>query len=482
MHGLQLQREIELKFELDHRAAKRVRRLALLSKSDSQTRSQRTVYFDTNKGKLRTKGYSLRVRQVGDCIMQTVKTNGGSAGLFDRDEWEMVVRQMEPDLAALTRTPLAKFKGLDRLEPVVRSDVDRTRWMIDRDQSAIEVVLDSGIVSAGDQEIRFHELELELKDGEADAIFDLAQELSNAVPLKIGVVGKEERGLMLAGGRLGREHKASAPNIRNNMNAGQVLALLVFECVRHFRLNEAMIIADRDPQALHQARVAMRRLRTAFALFRPAIRQSSLELLRNELRQFIRPFGEARNLDVFLAHHGADLHASDRRKLESARANAYDQVIDTLNAQQSRDMFLDIVEWIASRDWQTDAASARIGQFAEKRLDAIWRKVKRKGSNLADIQEKQLHRLRIDIKKLRYAVEFLAALYPKKDVRKFTSPLERMQGRLGLMHDDMIGRQIVADLSLSAMAKPVVTGRSRQIKAMEVSYNRLMRVGRFWSK
>ena len=54
--------------------------------------AQTSVYFDTDKGKVRKAGYSLRVRQAATTI-QTVKTNGGGAGLFDRDEWETPVRR-----------------------------------------------------------------------------------------------------------------------------------------------------------------------------------------------------------------------------------------------------------------------------------------------------------------------------------------------------------------------------------------------------
>jgi CHAD domain-containing protein len=79
-------------------------------------------------------------------------------------------------------------------------------------------------------------------------------------------------------------------------------------------------------------------------------------------------------------------------------------------------------------------------------------------------------------------VDFLAPLYGGKQVRKFASSLEEMQDCLGLMHDDMISRQIIAEFALRSTANPDVTGRSRHPKAMEVHFKRLKRVGRFWSK
>lgn len=480
-HRTQEHGEVELKFELDGRAARKARRHPLLAKVGHRTQSHTSVYFDTAEGEVHNAGYSLRVRQVGDCFTQTVKTNGSSAGLFDRGEWESPVDQMAPDPKALDRTPLGKLKRLDlRVEPVVCSEVNRETWLIDRDGSVVEVVLDSGKVTAGGEEASFHELELELKCGESAALFDFAQELGHAVPLEVGVLSKEQRGLMLAQGAFGHEHKAAAPDIRKTMDSGQAFALIVHECIRQFRLNEALIMSRRDPRALHQARVAMRRLRSAFSLFRPAIRQGSLELLL-KLREFMGPFGNARNLDVFLDRHGDELGWRDRRKLTSARSDYYGQIIELLKAQPSRDMFLDLVEWTASGEWRKDAASAPIGKFAAGRLDEIWNKVKRHGARLGDLEEKQLHRLRIDIKKLRYAVDFLAPLYANKRVRKFASSLEEMQDCLGLIHDEMVGRRIVAEFALGDMDGTDAADRSRQLKAMEKRFKGLKRVGSFWT-
>ena len=480
-HQVRDEREIELKFELDSGAARELRRHSFLAKVAKQTQSQSTVYFDTKKGKLHRRGYSLRVRQVGDCLTQTVKTNGSAAGLFNRGEWETPVEQMAPDRKALKRTPLGKLRKLDRkVGPVVCSDVERTTWMVDRDQSITEVVLDSGTISCGNQETSFHELELELRAGEPATMFDIAQELGQLVPLNIGVLSKEERGLMLATGAAWQEQRSSAMDVHKGMNVGQVFALIVHECIRHFRLNEAPIIADRNPKALHQARVAIRRLRAAFDLFRPAIRQGSLELLRKELREFISPFGEARNLDVFLDTRGHELGWRDRRKVRSACAQAYDQVIDRLNAQRSREMLVDLVEWTSSGEWRKDDALGPISPFAAARLDAARRRVIHRGKGLSDLEEKQLHKLRISIKRLRYAADFLGPLYSGKPVRRFSSSLKGLQDCLGFVHDGMVGRQIVAELSLDETGRSEIADRSRQLKELAARFRCLKRIDRFW--
>ncbi|QNP45564.1 CYTH and CHAD domain-containing protein [Sphingomonas sediminicola] len=282
--------EVELKFELDGRAAKKARRHPLLSKTDHRTKVQRSIYFDTDDSDAYRAGYSLRVRDDGNSFTQTVKTNGGSAGLFDRREWEARVEQIAPDPDALRQTPLGKIKKLTRdAKPVVWSEVERTTWLINRDGSIVEVALDSGSIRADGKEAPLHELELELRQGKQASLFAIAQELGRVVPLHVGVLSKEERGRMLARGAFGHEHKARAIDLRKKMDAGQAFATIVYECIRHFRLNETLIIEQRDPHALHQARVAIRRLRSAFTFFRPAIQQGSLEPLREELRGFIAP-------------------------------------------------------------------------------------------------------------------------------------------------------------------------------------------------
>jgi triphosphatase len=286
---------------------------------------------------------------------------------------------------------------------------------------------------------------------------------------------------MLAEGAFDHEQKAAPAQVCKNMAVGQAFETIVRGCIRQFRLNEALIIAERDPGALHQARVAIRRLRTAFSLFRPAVRQGSLAPLREELHAFIGPFGEARNLDVFLESHEDELGRGDRRKLKSARAEAYDQVIGRLEAQQTRDMLLDLVEWTASGDWRKHAASRPIGPFAAERLDKAWKTVRRKGKGLSDDEERQLHRLRIRIKKLRYTVAFLAPLYDRKRVRNFASSLENMQDCLGLIHDDMINRQIVSDYELGEVGRTDITKRSGQLKTMAKRFSRVKSVPCFWA-
>ncbi len=104
------------------------------------------------------------------------------------------------------------------------------------------------------------------------------------------------------------------------MTAAKAFQHIVQTCVRQFRLNENLLSDGRQPEALHQVRIALRRLRSAFSIFRAMLDQDVSPGLRDELRWLASELGEARNLDVLLARsQPGPLH--DR--LETARVAAY---------------------------------------------------------------------------------------------------------------------------------------------------------------
>jgi CHAD domain-containing protein len=118
------------------------------------------------------------------------------------------------------------------------------------------------------------------------------------------------------------------------------------------------VIATQDPAALHQARVAMRRLRSAFTLFRPVIVDERFPELREDVRWFTDQLGHARNLDVLLKRTG-DRSEALRTLLEAERERAYAQVLEALGSARLRRLMLDLVGWLESRAVAGDKARAR---------------------------------------------------------------------------------------------------------------------------
>ena len=481
--------EVELKLELDPADAGALRSHRLLAGATPSTRAQSSTYFDTSKQALRKAGYTLRVRTAGGSHVQTVKQTGGGAGLFDRPEWEAPVPGPRPDAHALAATPLAALlppRRLAKLVPLVTSTIDRTVWNLDHRDSAIELVLDIGTVGGGGDERPVSEVELELKRGRPEALLDLALRLAEHVPLRLGVLSKAERGFALAEGRLDKVSKAGNLDLRETMDVAEGFTAIVHACLRHFRLNEAFVAQRREPEALHQARVAMRRLRSAFSLFRPAIADDEYERLREELRWFTGTLGDARNLDVFLERRDDSLGLA-RAALVAARERAYDDAIEALDSRRLRTLMIALVAWTEAGDWRRRRrARAPLADFARARLDRLWRKLSQGGGDLAALEEEERHRLRIEIKKLRYAVEFLAGLYGSASLprKRFAAALEEMQESLGRLNDIATERTLIARLGLAAdnvaTAQADPEEEARHIAEAQLHFAELMRIGPLW--
>ena len=450
--------EVELKLELPLEEIEAFRHAPVLGDPARRPVDQVTIYYDTDKGELRKAGYSLRLRRKGRSCLQTVKhRESDSGGFSSRAEWEKKVDTPGLDFEALKATPLGKILSKRdmrrRLVPVSETQVRRTTWLIPLGASEIELILDEGRVVSNGREMPISEIELELKRGPRADLFALAQTLGENLTLRMGVMSKSERGFRLLEGRSVRAHKAEKVRLDQEMSIAEAFAVIVQSCLRHFRLNEPLIANDMNAAALHQARVAMRRLRSALTLFRPVVADADFARLRSELRWFTDQLGDARNLDVILAakpQDGVEPGPGLRRQLRRRRKEAYQRVQGALTQRRLPTLILDLVAWSEAGDWRRrDAASQPIGAFAKERLDRAWKRVRKPGKALRTLAVEDRHRLRIEMKKLRYATEFFASLSPRnrrRPQKAFTGHLRDLQELLGCLNDIETSRALAPQL------------------------------------
>ena len=101
------QRELEIKLTLPPETVGQVKKIPLIkaAKTSPKRATELSVYFDTDKHKLRKHGLMLRVRRIGNRYLQTIKADG-NAGPFERGEWESEIADGEPDLSLARKTPL----------------------------------------------------------------------------------------------------------------------------------------------------------------------------------------------------------------------------------------------------------------------------------------------------------------------------------------------------------------------------------------
>lgn len=297
--------------------------------------------------------------------------------------------------------------------------------------------------------------------------------------------GKSKRGNGSTHPRRTRGVKADRIILTADMTAATALQVIAQSCLRQIRLNETTLAASDNAEALHQARIGLRRLRSALVLLRPMLADDRYERLRAELKWMAVTLGQTRNIDVLIAHFR---HEPVPKASRAARRTAYAQVRAALATPRWRALMRDMTEWLTAGAWLTkpEGSSLRdepIARCAASILDRTWKRLKRRGRNLSDLDDHARHRVRIAAKKLRYAAEFFARLYTGKTAerrrRAFGKAIEKLQDGLGELNDLATVPALLTRLGV-AKAPPLSRDRKRLLAKAERSYRALFDVKRFW--
>ncbi|MBP2314067.1 CYTH and CHAD domain-containing protein [Azospirillum soli] len=474
-----------MKLHLDPRDLGRVLGLEALrerAEGEPVTRHLRTVYFDTPDLRLFAGGVALRVRQDGDRFIQTLKTvnsatTGDSAAVAVRKEWEWTIATATPDLAPLEAEGIAALVPAETrsaLAPIFTTDFRRTVLLVRPDAlTAIEVAVDEGEIAAGTACARISEVELELKSGRVSRLFDLALALQRGVPMRIGTESKAELGYRLVTGRLPAPVLPEPLGLSPVTTAAEAYRHIVRHCLRQLLANEACALADGDVEGLHQMRVALRRLRTAFRLFRPVTGKPDLCRAGDGLRWLTGQLGPAREWDVLLsgviepfaasAKAPAGLPALAAAVREARRAPTH-MAMEAILSPRCTGLLLALGAWVEEGRWHTGAEPALraqldrpVAELAGGWLATQHAKAMKAGKELDNADTKALDTLRRRLRKLRYAAEFFRGLYAPEATHPFIAALEAVLGELDADHDTAIARNLLRTLpAIAPGADPAV--------------------------
>ena len=452
-------RELEIKLVGPREVLERAMRspiLRLRMHGKSLTRRLHSVYFDTPDGALQRLGIGLRLRKQGRKWVQTIKREHTvSAGLHDREEFESVLSLRWPSFAPLAGSAFEEtFDDLELrklLQPVFITEFHRSTRIIEwKDASLIEVAFDRGQILANEA-APICEIELELEQGDPGALFALATELCAQFPVRLENRSKAERGYALMKGDAAQPGRARPIALEPHITPGEAFIAIAGECMRHLQSNEEGLIRGEDPEYLHQARVALRRLRVALGVFRALIPDGALERQDSAMRKLGQTLGVARDWEVFSletlpalpAGLTSDagtraLIAESGTRRKNARRFAQRCVSDPSYTLALLDFAAALYRqpWMTTEDPQViQARSLPVIEFACQVLSKRWRAALKRGAGIDATQAASLHPLRIELKKLRYGGEFFITLFPKKSAKKFLKLLAGIQDHLGRIND-----------------------------------------------
>ena len=347
-------REIELKFQLPPPSSVLLEASALLVGVAVTRLDQHTTYFDTRDEMLRAAGYTLRVRTCAGSHIQTVKSQASQGDLaIDRAEWEWKIAGETADVERLREVPglvemAARLEG--KLTPVFITEIRRTRRTFRlRGNTIAELVIDLGSIRAGNAMRPVNELEVELKQGLASSMFALAAELQATAPMRLSAESKAARGWALRTGIEQSPQLAVQRPPLPNMDVAAAFRLQIGTRLAHLVANVEPTLR-RDPEGLHQMRIALRGLRAVLRLFAPALHHLDFSYFDTALRKVCHRLGIARDWDVFclqtLPLALQDLAPNTFSKLEMQadlrRAAAHTEVEAELQGQSFTGLLLEL--------------------------------------------------------------------------------------------------------------------------------------------
>jgi CHAD domain-containing protein len=309
---------------------------------------------------------------------------------------------------------------------------------------------------------------------------------------------------------------ASEIHLDPAMSCADAFRIIAHNGLRQLAGNEPAVNENR-PDALHQMRVGLRRVRSAISLFGDMVADDESERIGAELKWLAGTLGPARDLDVFTAdvlvplreehpdHPGLEEIGRD---VEQRRSRAYADAMAACRSERYQAVLLDTMEWIESGSWGT-ADNALLQSRRDQPITALatdelrrrHRKIVKGGKGLRGRSAEQRHKLRIRGKKLRYAVEFFASVFPgKRNTRRSAALLEALrdlQEALGGLNDiatrEELAGKIAADgrgdaeaARSRAFAAGLIVGRqhARQaalMKAAERAYGKIADSKAFWT-
>jgi CHAD domain-containing protein len=441
------------------------------------------VYLDTDDHRFHRAGYSLRLRRVGEeggspgeATLTCLENDGSSgSGVRIRSRLSERLENSDPrllhDAAGSVGQRVRALAGTRPLRPLFEVCTSRRVFGVEHAGiSAGQVFLDETSIepASGGAPTRLQRVEVEAPEEARALVEPFVQSLQEGCSLEPAGLTKYEAGLQTSGIGPPQPIDLGATAITPEAPISAV-ALAVLR--RHFQAllaNEPGTRVGDDPEYLHDMRVATRRLRAAIALFEDVLPAEIVEV-REELGSLGGILGAVRDLDVQLGQldqWAAGLPAAEQSELAPLRAKLVRQRGTARTALLVR---LDSARYLAFIEGFSGLLSAAVTaasgpgavparavapDLIERRHAAVRKAGKRIGPSSAAAD---YHRVRIRCKRFRYALEFLAELYPGESDRLHRS-LVALQDILGLHQDAEVAVMRLRELALDSRSPlPVET-------------------------
>jgi len=445
--------ETELSLSLTPGVASRLARHPLLT--DARPVRQRLIntYYDTPDLRLQRERVVVHYRKKGATWLSSVgRVASSTSRAAGYGEWEIAGEPGgELDFSQVSDSALRDWLDSLRqeLRPAFTTSFTRSAWLLEpRDGVRIELALDRGWIEAEGRRQPICELGLELLSGGVADLFSAAGELQTELPLHPETASKSQRGYRVLTEESLQVVKAGPVEINPGMTAMAAFRAIALACVRHLQSNEQGVCESDCPEFVHQARVAIRRLRSAIRIWKPLLPEDLVTSFDPLWQTLARQLGEARNWDVFLAETLPTLSAAFPAAAEIACLSHYARQRCAINRQAARSALKSVdysrllLEFTAAVLELAEGDGRRVDAFAPRCLDKRAKQVRQLAAEALAGDAATRHRLRVEYKRLRYALEFFAPLFPGECLRNYHLSASGLQEMLGRLNDLAVATEL----------------------------------------
>lgn len=420
------------------------------------------VYFDTADLRLIRGGVTLRRREGGSDAGWHLKL---PAGKDSREELRLPLgrsaRRPPAELVALTRV----YTRGAPLAPVAELDTRRRRWVIaDADGQALAELVEDHVTAKtmGEQTTTVSWREVEVELGEHGQ-----RKLLDRIERRLLKVGAQRAGFSSKLGRVLADRmppRVVTPNPDSARSAGDVVLAYLAAQAQRLRRYDPLVRRD-APDAVHQMRVAARRMRSALQAFGRVIDRDDTRELVAELKWVAGELGGARDAEVMgerIASMLTELpdelklgpvHAAFTRSFERRQADARDVALAALDSDRYLALH-DRIDVLLGDSPVTARATRKAKRELPKSVRRAYRRVE---SRMADAdhqppgeeRDRALHETRKAAKRLRYATEAVRPTMGKPAAR-LRKRLKFVQELLGEHQDSAVSRPVLRELAAQA--------------------------------
>ena len=423
------------------------------------------LYLDTYDWLLMKKKLALRYRGVNGKSFYTLK----SIGEFNQGIAQRMELEVELDSPVETPQDIPVKRMSNEVTPLVfprrllelaRVRTRRKEYpVISPEGAKINLAFDSSNFSRERQppvrcRKNFYEMEAELKEGDVSALVCLQKLMTVSFDYPLSTESKLERAIELLHLTPLTRKTNSELGVKLTDSLEIAPKKIIAAEFQWFQAQLPGVVADLDPEFVHQARVTTRRMRSAIKVFGEAINQNTRAFLADELKWLGGLFGAVRDIDVYIINLSnfepkIDFFSgSVRRELEKGigklRRQPFKDLVDALGSVRYvkfERRLMRFIEYPPNNVENTSTAHQTINQFAPEVINRDFKAVNEGGQEvIANPDMKQFHLLRIEMKKLRYAAEFMAPAYGN-GLDSFIRRTVEIQDCLGELQDTVFTRE-----------------------------------------